>query len=558
MAFEIEAYNSELIRAPAKIEHLKCEWVDIYDEMRVHTRGETPAKLLNERRPNEDPEIFEYRKKIYQPITKGPINRSISKLFRIFLNANFSYKVSESLQDYLEEKRYMKRNFFEFFHGSVTKRMIEDPNGYLLWLPHGPGTEDQTEKVDVIPELLDSARIWYVNDEVITWCDTFLKKNEIPDILYSLDETGYYIHEKHGDRYIATLLYTHNLKMIPAVLLGGVLREDDVFESYFNGFLPFGNEAVRRFSDDQAVAVRNSFPFRTEEYTECDFPQCGGRGWITDDCEGEGCVPKSHKCPLCSGTGQKSHVSPYGTFIRKEPGVGDELNNRPMIEFTSPNVDILEHSSKSWRDFLEDAKKAIFDDMIQEAQSGVAKIIDREDLYSFLASISDNIYDHLLMKSLVILNGYRDINSTEEPEITKPTSFVVKTEGDLVDELGVLLEKKAPLPFVLETIKDLAKKRFSTNKTASRAIKFLMIYDPLFALSPEEKNMLIATNVIDDETRNKNINSYQVLQRLLMKNQDLLDKDYETVAKLMDVEMAKLVPEKQEIFSNNGEPEQTG
>jgi len=552
--FDIDTYNRELIRAPDKIKNIKCEWIDIYDEMRVHTRGESPGKLLTDRRPNEDQDILEYRLSIYQPITKGPINRSINKLFRIFLNANFSYTVSESLQDYLEEKRFMKRNFFEFFHGAVTKRMIEDPNGYLLWLPAGMGLESQTEKVDVVPELLDCNRIWYVDDEVLTWCEGKIKENELPEILYSLTKDAYWVHIRRNDVYYPDLLYKHDLGMIPAVLLGGILKEDGIHESYFNSFLPFGNEAIRRFSDDQAVGVRNAFPFRTEKYTECDYPKCGGRGWYEEDC-GDDCIPKILKCPVCHGTGYKSHTSPYGTFIRKETGPGEEIDSTPMIEFNSPNVDILDYSAKTWRDFLDDAKSAIFDELIDEAQSGVAKIIDREDLHSFLASIADNVYDHLLTKSLIILNGYRDISSREEPEITKPTSFIVKTEGDLVEELGVLLEKKAPNPFVLETIKDLARKRFATNKTATRAIKFLMIYDPLFALSPEEKNMLIATNVIDDRTRNININSYQVLNRLLFKNPDLLDEDYDSVAALMDAEIDKLTPEKQPMFNDNGEPE---
>lgn len=549
--FDIEAYSKELIRAPDEIKDVKSEWVAIYDEMRVHTRGESPGALLNTRRPNEDPDIFSYRKSIYEPITKGPINRSINKLFRIFLNSNFSYKVSEGLEDYLQEKRFMKRNFFEFFHGAVTKRMIEDPNGYLLWLPEGAGLTDQREKVDVVPELLDSSRIWYVSDEVITWSETGIDKRNTPDTLYSLTKDGYYIHEKRDKYYIVTLLYSHDLEMIPAVVLGGILKEDGVMESYFNSFLPFGNEAIRQYSDFQAVNVTSAFPYRTEQYTECDYPKCMGRGWFEEDCEGD-CLPKTVTCPVCKGTGHKSHNSPYGVFVRKEAGPGEEINTLPMVEFTSPSKDILEYQRETWMELLEQAKKAIFDDAIDEAQSGVAKIIDREDLHSFLASIADNVYDHLLTKSLIILNGYRDISSKEKPEVTKPTSFIIKTEGDLVEELGVLLEKKAPVPFVMETIKDLAQKRFSTNKAASRAIKFLMVYDPLFALSPEEKNMLIATNVIDDLTRNKNINAYQVLQRLLIKDPELLDKGYDAVAKKMDDEIAKLMPEKQPIFNEQG------
>ena len=554
MAFEIEKYNADFFNHPPK-ETLpeKAEWVRIYKEMKVHTRGGSPGDLLSKRRPNEDPDIFDYRLTIYQPMTKGPMNRSIGKLHRIFMNANFSLKVSEELKDYLAEKRFCKRNFFEYFHGSVTKRMIEDPNGYLAWIPDGIGLVDQTEKVDVIPDLIDSDRIWFADDDVFTWYDDMPSNNQ-PEKFYSLTKKGYYIHIQKGDHYVLEQIYTHDIGMIPAVILGGIITEDGVFESYFNAFLPGGNEAIRRFSDDQAVGVTSAFPYRTEEFTECDYPQCAGKGWWEEDC-GDDCTPKVHYCPICRGTGQKPHNSPYGVFIRKEPGVGEELNTRPMIEFTSPAVDILEHSQKSWRDFLEDAKKSIFDDLIDEAQSGIAKIIDREDLHSFLSQIADNVYDHLLINSLIILNKYRDINAKENPEITKPTSFVVKTEGDLVDELGVLLEKKAPLPFVLETVRDLAKKRFGTNETTKNIIEFLLVYDPLFALSPEEKNMLIATNVITDEMRDKNVGAFQVINEILFDDPELFEKSYKTIKELVDKKILESVPQVVPIRDTNGDIE---
>lgn len=540
---DIEVYNREFYKHPPKETiPLKEEWVAIYDEMKVHTRGETPGTLLSDRRPNEDPAVFEYRKKIYQPITKGPINRSISKLFRIFQNANFSYKVDEQLEKYLREKIFQKRNFFEFFHGSVVKRMIEDPNGYLAWLPAGEGLVKQTEKVLVLPELVDSTKIWFVDDDILTWSNE-VKKRGLPDVFYSLTEDGFYEHRERNDKYDLLLIYKHNIGMVPAVILGGQLKEDGVYESYYNPFLPFGNEAIRQYSDWQAVNVTSAFPYRTEAFMECDYPECMGTpGWWREDC-GDDCT-KTVICPVCKGTKHKPHISPYGSFIRREKEVGEGESSAPMIEFTSPARDILDYSQQSWMTLLEEAKKAVFDVQIEEAQSGVAKIIDREDLHAFLSSIANNVYDHLLLKSLIILNKYRDINSKEDPEITKPTSFVVKTESDLVNELGVLLEKNAPLPFVLETVKDLAKKRFATNERAHKKIDFLLIYDPLFALTPDEKNMLIATNVIDDKIRGKNINSYQVLSRLLIKNPNLMDESYESIEKKMDAEIEKLMVEK--------------
>jgi len=225
-----------------------------------------------------------------------------------------------------------------------------------------------------------------------------------------------------------------------------------------------------------------------------------------------------------------------------------------MIEFTSPATPILEYQQKTWQGLLELARKSLFDETIDEAQSGKAKLVDKEDEHAFYASISDNIYDHLLINSLKIITGYRDINSKVEPEITKPTSFVIKTETDLVNELGVLLEKNAPLPFILETVKDLAKKRFSTNKNASKVIDFLMVYDPLFALSPEEKNMLVATNVINDRTRAKGINSYQVLMRLIMKDPELMDSGYDNIEAKMDTDIDNLVEKSKVLRDENGEP----
>ena len=172
-----------------------------------------------------------------------------------------------------------------------------------------------------------------------------------------------------------------------------------------------------------------------------------------------------------------------------------------------------------------------------------------------MSQIADNVYDHLLINSLIILNKYRDINAKENPEITKPTSFVVKTEGDLVDELGVLLEKKAPLPFVLETVRDLAKKRFGTNETTKNIIEFLLVYDPLFALSPEEKNMLIATNVITDEMRDKNVGAFQVINEILFDDPELFEKSYKTIKELVDKKILESVPQVVPIRDTNGDIE---
>ena len=245
---DIELYNSKFfkLRPDESMPNWK-QWVEIFDEMKVHTRGETPGELLNTQRPNEDPAVFAYRKSIFQPITKGAINRSINRLFRIFLNSNFSYKVSDSMEEYLKEKVFENRGFFEYFHGIVVKRMIEDPNGYLVWLPSGEGLIEQTEKVQVKPEIIDSDKIWYVDDEVLTWRQYV--DDKLPVEMWSLTKEGYYRHVLQKDKYVLEEIYKHDLEVVPALVLGGVLQSEGVLESYFNNFLPLGNATKLQISD---------------------------------------------------------------------------------------------------------------------------------------------------------------------------------------------------------------------------------------------------------------------------------------------------------------------
>ena len=213
---DIELYNRKFFKLPPEetLPHWK-RWVEIFEEMKVHTRGDVPGVLLSTQRPNEDPAVFEYRKSIYQPITKSSINRSINRLFRIFLNSNFSFKVSDEIEKYLKEKIFENRAFFEYFHGIVVKRMIEDPNGFLVWLPSGEGTEVQTEKVTVLPEIIDSSKIWFVDDEVLTWREDMGKQ---PEEFWSLTEEGYYRHVLQNDKYFLEEIYKHDLKIVPCLL----------------------------------------------------------------------------------------------------------------------------------------------------------------------------------------------------------------------------------------------------------------------------------------------------------------------------------------------------
>ncbi|KKK86281.1 hypothetical protein LCGC14_2764800, partial [marine sediment metagenome] len=107
-----------------------------------------------------------------------------------------------------------------------------------------------------------------------------------------------------------------------------------------------------------------------------------GHGWWEEEKAGK---TKTVICSICKGTGQKPHTSPYGVFVRKETGPGEDPDTGAMVEFTSPAVDILEHQLETWQTLLELARKSLFDETIDEAQSGKAKLVDKEDEHSHSA-----------------------------------------------------------------------------------------------------------------------------------------------------------------------------
>lgn len=502
-------------------------WNKVRNTMFVHTRGKDPGKILTDRRPNEDPDVQKYRLSIYEPITKGSINRAIDKLYRIFIASNFSIQVSEELSVYLNTQKFKNQYFYSFIQKYVVRRMIEDPNGYLVWIPYGDGLTNPGIKVDVEPVLVMSSQIKYVDEDTLTWMDHEEKSEvyengrevEKGEIYYTINEVGFYKHVQYGNKidkkFAVEEIYIHNIGSLPAIVLGGDLTDDDYFESYFSAFVPFANEAIRQYSDWQGVMTTSAFPYREEIAENCDSPGCRG-GFVYDQNSEE-----TRPCKICKGTGKVISRSPYGVFMRGQTNNAldsNSLPDQPMIRFISPAVDIIQYSGQAWETLLKKAEESLHLNTINEAQSGTAKRIDQEDGFSQLTKINNNVFDEIIYKSLQFIENYRNVTNPMDPVIVKPISFSMKTEEDLIAEINSLADKNAPVAFLVETTKDLAKKRFSGNKAVSRIVEILVTYDPIYHVSIKDKQMLLAAGTIKKEDIVKSLFAYKTLQSLLAEN----------------------------------------
>jgi hypothetical protein len=100
------------------------------------------------------------------------------------------------------------------------------------------------------------------------------------------------------------------------------------------------------------------------------------------------------------------------------------------------------------------------------------------------------------------------------PVIVKPISFSMKTEDDLIEELNKLTDKNAPIAFLVESTKDLARKRFSGNKSVSRMVEVLVSYDPIFHLNTKDKQMMLAAGSIKRDDLIRSLFAYKTLMSI--------------------------------------------
>ncbi len=209
---------------------------------------------------------------------------------------------------------------------------------------------------------------------------------------------------------------------------------------------------------------------------------------------------------------------------------------------TRAAVEVLEYSGKAWQILLKRAEDALHLDKIDEAQSALAKRVDQEDGFMLLIKISNNTFDEIIYRSLLIIEKYRSVNNPMDPVIVKPISFMMKTEIDLINEINMLSDKNAPMAFLVETTKDLAKKRFSGNQSVARIVEILVSYDPIYNVSTKDKQILVQSGTIKKDDIIKSLFAYKTLVKLVSeKGTEYLETQLSDIFADLDAEIAPIV-----------------
>jgi hypothetical protein len=564
MAFDINRYVQDFFNLPSP--PLQERWVGEYEAVSVHVNGTVPIKLIETRRPYEDEDIALYRRQNYEPVTKGPFARFNSDLSRVFSGTQVSVNVNnDDLQDYLEGNNFDGMDLRSYWSRKLCKRMIVDPNGILVrWVnvvPDAPNAKVEPELVMVL-----SKNIKHFTKDVLSWeaeerSEIIVQTRDGSEVreegmVYNIvDSVNYYKLRQYGRKEDASfellVHYPHRLNRLPIDVLGGEevvmtntrTNKDEVwYQSFVANAMPYANECARQWSDHQGVLVTAGFPLREVEGIDCAYKGCHN-GYITEKGLNEEILRKS--CPSCKGRGKVAPFGPYGVLIRKKASMLEGqtgASDRDMVKFINPDPSILEFGNKTWRDYKADLEKELNQLFIDEAQSGVAKNIDREHKVAKLDTIGYHLYMVLMKHTIEDIAElmFFGVDDTDI-QISLPPTFIVRSEEDLTSEMQSL--KQAGAPFAMDGLvwMEFVRKRFPGQATLVKSVEVLAEYDVLFGMSDEDIVAQRAGGLIDDVLVRRHTLAPAALKRLTREyGADVLYQD--NIFDLIDDKVEALLP----------------
>lgn len=539
-------------------------WAREFESMARHTQKRDAQGLIKKTRPNEPEDVHKYRVGIFEHITNQAIIRAINNLQRIFSQTKATIKTDDETREYLTAKNFDGLTFKTFVNQRLLNRMIDDPNGLLVWWPDQVG--DITKKVEPVPLLVLSSDIQHMTREYVSFLSPEKsmvevgKQGQVMDgnVYYIIDkDEGYFkliqVGKKEKNKYSLEPYYQQKFNDLPVITLGGEStselsnpdnkgqkKEIHFLTSYFSGFVPFANEVIRGFSDYQAAKLTSAYPIREMDGIECD--ECNGKGYIEDREEVTNKLLSKSTCGSCQGTRLRIPSSPYGVILRKPAGqnvLEGEVQMKEAMRYITPPVDILKFMSEDWKENLLLAEKALSLNYIDEAQSGVAKEIDRESLTAMIDRIGTNLYLNIYRNTILILQTLRTRGKIQEVEIIMPNTFRLRSEADLVDELTKLIEKDASIALILEVNRELTRKRYAGDETVIKAVDILSLYDPFFVYPLEKRMDLYAAGAILWEEYRKSLFSYSAIMEIARQDkQKFLEDTYDSIAAQLDTILA--------------------
>lgn len=507
----------------AKQEHFTAyiEAVCKYEAMKKHANGEMPEHIICNRRPGESDRIKEYRKEIYEPITKPSVSKVITSLSKIRRSPDWSIHFKNAIPSIIRKEealeQYIKVNYpngltslENWLFNIALKEYLIDSNAVIMVLPISwkvaatdyrkpfPIIYNSTQvlhfRADEYAILLSEEKCIYnlVDNNGVA----FGSQND-GKIIFVIDDEKMYRYEQVNQRneYRAAEVQDHGLGFFPGFKMPGVFFKTCenivINESRIDSMLSGLNEAARIYSDLQAEFVQHIHSDRWEIMnTKC--THCQGTGTYHPD-NGDSCA-----CGECKGSGYVP-TSPYTVRVLTPPEMGQEMLPMPPAGYIQ-KTDVAEMCTTLKNEVqyhLFSALAAINMQNIDQVPlniSGVGKEVDRDEQSNFYHSVAEDLV-YIADKIVFITNEYRtgalisDPNARKEllPVIAVPDRFDIYTIKDVREEVGDA-RKQSLNGFIIAALEnEYAAKKFYNEPEIADFISLAYRLDPLVGLMEDDK-----------------------------------------------------------------------
>jgi hypothetical protein len=539
--------------------------------LQVHTKGLMFDKITG-LYPNEHPDSQKHCINSYESITKGSIWKSINNIIRVFNNSSYNVNISDKTKKALED--YDGSLFSQFLEDWIRYAVADDPNGICVTYPLGY-TDDlyryicHKELVKVSDDILifisaeesevkiEMSDVEYGKDIFIdytyaaegqpnvrhTTTRTFnrrLEKKIINPVYHVFTKTHFirFFKTQAGDKEFQYeyIQFPKELPSLPYFENGGVEIEEEIYESFIQAFIPFGNLALMSHRNHRAVDLMFSYPRMSEVQQPCD--ECSGRGETHCTTSTTGW----ETCKTCKGSKYVTIQSPYKTYRKVQDSfdTDNKVFSTPSVEFYSPDSAILDYSKNQWKDYLAEAEAAVF--VQQKTDTGnteaaKSKEIDREELYSWLANISKVLYNNMEM-FLQYLENY--INSSPiKVSIEAPYSFAILTESEAFAALDTMLASNSPIPIKANQVDSFVNKFISESSPVKRALTILKKFDLLLYYSNDEVSNLKGQGTVSAVMVQNHTLAYPVLVQMYELDNNLFDLTDDQIIIKLEKELTK-------------------
>ena len=535
----------------------KYEWAKIKAAMSPHYYGDVPD-ILKESFPNEDPIILDYRKKIYSAKTESPVVKAMTDLSRLLSNSKHSvYFDNEDMKSWYEDTTLGDYDYFNFFFNSVVPMRILDPNAvFLVDVPMAPETEMDRTETDF--RIIQSDRIIFNDpDYNLFMYQGSSRPKYTTDIDLGINAIIHVVTDEFYGVIIEnefSVIYEHESGITPWFTLGGraIPRYDAsgnmyvVYKSDFSPAVPYLNDAAVYDNQHKSVMLSTCFPIKFVDGITCDV--CNGIGVVSDPSEESG----AKKCGGCGGLKKKLFLSPLAGYnISPEPMiVGDAQNTqqRDPIRFYSPEIGTITMTGEQADKSLAKAEEVLnINRSLKQAQSGVAKELDREPEYIQVGKIASDLYAKLEY-SLQVKQAVTYMDVSSNITVIAPISFDLKTEVELMAEF-IKTQSGAPADIRYNAYYSFIQQRYANDLEAKRMAEISVQYSTFILFTLAERNDMVAGGQMTREDSIKAANVFEVLTMLINENRvDIFNDDFMTIKGLIDSEMETKI----EMFSNLG------